>query len=468
MEGSMETEAPAPARQAGGPARRRKRRQGRSLPLFVQIVALLVAGVMLAQLVNVVIVLSSPPPSPVRYQPGQVADLLAGTVGPGARPNLVLSHSKMPPPDGWEDPEEREYRTFLARMLQVRPDQARVVLRYAGSAPSGTSTSAVPPPMPRTVNPFRLPGEYSKFSAAVQRPDGTWLTARPRDDRWLQPWQKRLLLWFLGTALLVALLGYVFARRLTAPITKFAAAAERLGRNPHAAPLELEGPAEIGAAARAFNEMQERLQRYVEDRTAMIAAIAHDLRTPLTRLRFRLEAAPEDLRQRAVADIAEMEAMVAATLAFVRDATRPAIRDRLELRSLLESIADNMTDTRHDVAVEVGAPIVLSGDPVALRSLFANLLDNAVKYGRRAHVSARVEGKEAVVHVDDEGPGLPEKELKQVFEPFYRAEPSRNRDTGGIGLGLAVVRSIVNFHGGEIRLENRPEGGLRATVRLPL
>lgn len=160
--------------------------------------------------------------------------------------------------------------------------------------------------------------------------------------------------------------------------------------------------------------------------------------------------------------------MVAATLTFVRDATRPGIRERLELRSLLESIADNMSDTGHAVAVMPGEPIILSGNPIALRSMFANLLDNAVKYGARAHVIAQVDSGRAVVAIDDEGPGLAETELAQVFEPFYRAERSRNRDTGGTGLGLAVVRSIAHLHGGEVYLKNRTEGGLRAIVRLPL
>jgi signal transduction histidine kinase len=460
--------AEVPSRAANRQQRVEELRPRRALPLFVQIFALLVAGVMLAQLVNVVVVLSSPPPKPVRYELGEVADLLGGARALGASSDLVLAQVRVPPPDGWEDPEEREYRTTLARLLRVPADRVRVVLRYAGSAPSGRSTSATPPPRPRTVNPFRLPGEYSKFSASVRQPGGQWLVATPRDDRLLKPWQQRLLLWFLLTTLLVGLLGYLFARRLTAPITKFAAAAERLGRDPHAPPLALVGPAEIGAAAHAFNEMQERLRRYVDDRTAMIGAIAHDLRTPLTRLRFRLEAAPEELRAKAAADIVEMEAMVAATLAFVRDATRPGLRERLELRSLLESIADNMVDTGQDVSVEAGEAIVLSGNPVALRSLFANLLDNAVKYGRRAHVSAKVEDGQALVFIDDEGAGLAQGELVQVFEPFYRTERSRSRDTGGIGLGLAVVRSIAHLHGGEVHLENRREGGLRACVCLPL
>jgi two-component system OmpR family sensor kinase len=257
---------------------------------------------------------------------------------------------------------------------------------------------------------------------------------------------------------------------LTAPIRAFAEAAERLGRDPQAPALTLEGPAEIGGAARAFNDMQERLRRYVEDRTTMIGAIAHDLRTPLTRLAFRLEAgAPEELRAKAAGDIAEMEAMIAAALAFVRDAGRPAARELLELRSLLESIADDMAATGADVMVESGPAVVIHGDPVGLRRLFSNLIVNAVKYGGgRAWASIRQEGERAIVEVEDDGPGLPHVELDRVFEPFYRAERSRSRETGGIGLGLAVVRAVALAHGGEVSLENRHEGGLRARVILPL
>ena len=214
--------------------------------------------------------------------------------------------------------------------------------------------------------------------------------------------------------------------------------------------------------------MQERLRRYVDDRTAMVGAIAHDLRTPLTRLAFRLEAAPEELRAKAAADIAEMDAMISATLAFVRDATRPAVRERVELSSLVESVVTDMAETGSDAAFEGGGPLVVEADPVALRRAVTNLVVNACRYGTRARARVRREDGQAVVEVDDDGPGLPARELDQVFEPFRRAERSRSRATGGTGLGLAVVRAVVLAHGGEATLENRQEGGLRARIALPL
>ena len=191
------------------------------------------------------------------------------------------------------------------------------------------------------------------FKVGVHRADGRWLVVEPQPTWRPSAWQQSTMLWFLISTLALAPIAYLFARRMARPIALFAQAAERLGRDPRSPPLEIKGPAEIAVAVRAFNDMQERLARYVDDRTAMIGAIAHDLRTPLTRLRFRLEAAPEEVRGKMAADIAEMEAMISGTLAFVRDATRPAARTRLELSSLLEALADEMSETGLDVAVEV-------------------------------------------------------------------------------------------------------------------
>jgi signal transduction histidine kinase len=284
----------------------------------------------------------------------------------------------------------------------------------------------------------------------------------------LSDWQQRVVLWFALSALAMSPITWIFARRLSRPIQVFADAAERLGRDPRAPPLELKGPSEIAVAARAFNDMQQRLQRYVEDRTAMVGAIAHDLRTPLTRLRFRIESLPEDQRTKYAGDLDQMEEMIAATLAFVRDASRPGERTPLELSSLVESLCDEMSETGADAEVERGDKVVLEGDPMALRRLIANLLENAVKFGGRARARVYRDAGHAVVEIDDDGPGIPAQEAEKVFEPFYRREPSRSRQTGGIGLGLAVVRSIARGHGGDVSLSNRAGGGLTARVELPL
>jgi signal transduction histidine kinase len=306
------------------------------------------------------------------------------------------------------------------------------------------------------------------FEVGVQQPDGSWRVVRPQAGFGLNPWQQRVVLWFLLSALAMAPVAYLFARRLSAPIRLFADAAERLGRDPRAEPLSLKGSAEIDVAVRAFNDMQQRLGRYVEDRTAMVAAIAHDLRTPLTRLRFRIENAPEDLRAKLAADVDQMEEMISAALNFVRDAARPSQRTPLELSSLLESLCDEMAETGADTQIDLGEKVVIEGDPMALRRLFTNLLENAVKYGGGAVTRVFRDNANAVVEIVDQGPGIPAEELERVFDPFYRREPSRSRQTGGIGLGLAVVRSIARGHGGDVVLINRTDGGLLARVTLPL
>jgi len=309
---------------------------------------------------------------------------------------------------------------------------------------------------------------FAPFRVGVRRPDGRWLIVEPQPSLHFNQWQLQTMLWFFLTTLFLSPIAYLFARRMARPIALFAQAAERFGRDPRSPPLAVSGPSEIAVAVRAFNDMQERLARYVEDRTAMVGAIAHDLRTPLTRLRFRVESAPEDLQIKMASDIAEMEAMISGTLAFVRDATRPAERTRLELSSLLESLSDEMSETGQDVVVERAERVVVDGDPVALRRLFNNLLDNALKFGRQARVRVYPSARFAVVEIDDAGKGLPGAALEKVFEPFYRAEGSRSRETGGIGLGLAVVRSIARAHGGDATLSNREGGGLTARVLLPL
>jgi signal transduction histidine kinase len=200
----------------------------------------------------------------------------------------------------------------------------------------------------------------------------------------------------------------------------------------------------------------------------MLGAIAHDLRTPLTRLAFRLESLDEADRVRLRADVAEMEAMVQSTLGLARADSQPVQRQRLELGSLVEKAAEDLAVTGRKVSAEALDRLVVDGDPVGLRRLFTNLLDNGESYGRQAHARAWRDGAMAVVDVLDEGPGLPAGEEEKVFEPFYRLERSRSRGTGGTGLGLSVARSIARLHGGDVVLSNRPGKGLRARVTLPI
>ena len=307
------------------------------------------------------------------------------------------------------------------------------------------------------------------FTAAARMSDGRWTVVASPPEPFPNDWQARVMLWFATCLVVIALAGYLFGRRITAPIRAFSDAAERLGRDPRQGGIPLRGPAEIGKAAAAFNRMQERLKRYVDDRTAMVAAISHDLRTPLARIRFKLEAAPEDVRAAVTRDVERMEEMIDAVLAFVRDASEPSRRERLDLRSLVEVAADDAAVAGPPLEVEGDeAPLIVDGDAPALSRLFGNLIDNAVKHGGGGAARVFHEDDHAVVEIADDGPGVPAADLERVFQPFYRAEAARTLTENGVGLGLAVARSIARAYGGDVVLIARSPKGLTARVTLPL
>lgn len=444
--------------------------QGRpTASLFGRLLVLVGASLLAAQLISVVLIFVLPPPIPDFYRLGEVEQALRGAqpVFNERRP-LVIRMSPKPPSAIVEGRMTMVIRARLAQDLGVPVDAVLI-----GGDHSPFSDRRVFRILRDRMAREGVSREehflVAPFALGIRQPDGQWKIVRP-EGFGLEPWQQRTVLWFVLSTLAMAPAAYLYARRISQPLKQFADAAERLGRDPRGAPLSLslKGTAEINVAADAFNDMQERLRRYVEDRTAMVGAIAHDLRTPLTRLRFRIENAPEDLRLKMAADIDQMEEMISAALTFVRDASRPGDRTRLELSSLLESLCDEMAETGADTEVERGEKVILEGDPVALRRLFANLLENAVKFGDRARARIYQVGGSAIVEIEDDGPGIPVEDAERVFEPFYRREPSRSRQTGGIGLGLAVVRSVVRGHGGDVVLENRPGGGLTARVHLPL
>ncbi len=309
-------------------------------------------------------------------------------------------------------------------------------------------------------------GDILKISYRLA--DGEWLNFMMLSPRVSPIWQSRFFLAFFVMALVVTLLSVWAVRRSTAPLALFAWAAERLGRDVNAPDLPEDGPREVHQAAKAFNDMQRRLRSLINDRTQMLAAISHDLRTPITRLRLRAEFVEDkEQRDKMLGDLEQMEEMIAATLAFARDDNANEPRKNLDLSNLVQSVCDDAADVGGDAACTGSQSLPFSGRPLALRRALANLVDNAVKYGERARVSLDATSKDFVITIDDDGPGIPEGELERVFEPFYRLETSRSRDTGGTGLGLAVVRSIIRAHGGEVSLSNRAQGGLRATVTLP-
>jgi hypothetical protein len=304
-------------------------------------------------------------------------------------------------------------------------------------------------------------------------PDIGWLNLRvemlpPR------PWHSETFLFAFALMTLTAGALTLWAvRRLTRPVRDLAAAAERLGRDVNAPPLPEGGPAEVATAARAFNTMAERIRRFVGDRTQMVAAIGHDLKTPITRLKLRAELLDDDEQRRKIlADLEEMEAMIGATLAFARDdaAAEPSVM--VDLAALCRTVLDEAADAAPDLAeaVTYDGPehLTVRARPVALKRALANLVGNALAYGAAARLTLAPGAKGQLrIVIEDDGPGVPEAELEGVFQPFRRLEASRNRETGGTGLGLTIARNILRAHGGDVVLRNRPAGGLAALITLP-
>ncbi|SUE43317.1 ATP-binding protein [Roseomonas gilardii] len=321
-------------------------------------------------------------------------------------------------------------------------------------------------------------GKGQALLVSLRLPNGDlWLNLRLRVPP-PRPWHSPTFLIAFGVMTVAAALLIVAAtRRLIRPVRDLARAAEALGRDVNAPPLPETGPLEVATAAHAFNTMAERIRRFVGDRTQMLAAIGHDLRTPITRLRLRAEFLEDDeQRRRMLSDLDEMEAMVNATLAFARDdaADEPSVP--LDLAALCRTVLDEEADARPEAedALTYTGPLRLTvrGRPIALKRALMNLVGNALKYGQAARI--RLEppsGRQNPVvrlFIEDDGPGVPEESQEAVFQPFRRLETSRNRETGGTGLGLPIARNILRAHGGDVTLENLPEGGLRAVVTLPV
>ncbi len=306
------------------------------------------------------------------------------------------------------------------------------------------------------------------FAASVALADGRWLNVVVEPPPGA-PWGLTFLLSFVLSAIGTAGVAVFMGRRIARPMRKLAAAASRLGRGEDVEPLAEVGPSDVRATVRAFNQMRERLDRYVRDRMAMLAAVSHDLRTPITSLRLHAELIDDaDTRRKMTGALDEMQRMTEDVLAFVRADLRREGTERVDLTALVESVIADLADLGHALSAEVSERIVVGGRPTSLRRAVRNLLENAAIYGGLATArTVRAEDGSAQVIIEDTGQGIPEDERERVFEPFVRLEKSRSRDTGGTGLGLAIARSIVRAHGGDIRLENRAEGGLRVTVQLP-
>lgn len=363
------------------------------------------------------------------------------------------------------DPAEREISALLAKRLGLPPGDVRIALNGGDRAR-----------LPEIRREIALYGGEEaadpfiagSFTLAIRQPGGGWRmitrVARNPDTLWNLTGRDTF---FIGLLLIIPISMW-FSARLTRPIRAFAASAERLGAGTQAPPVPIRGPTEIRMAAHSLNEMQARISRFVQERTSLMGAIAHDLRTPLSRLHFHLANAPETIRKAAEEEISQMEQMIGTTLDFVDNESRPRRMELLDLGMLVEGVVDDFADIGEDVSIAGSQSITISGDMILLKRLFTNLIDNAVKYGGTVSASVRREGPLAIVEIRDSGPGMTDDQIARAFEPFFRGEPSRNRKTGGVGLGLSIVQSAVTAHSGSVSLQRQEPGGLLARVTFPL
>lgn len=317
-------------------------------------------------------------------------------------------------------------------------------------------------------HPARRPREIEDLLISLRLVDGRWLNLNIHDYQRIPPWARPTLALLLAVLLLIGLAGYWSSRRLSRPMRQLADAAERLGLGQQVEPLAERGPREVRESIRAFNRMQERLQRNLSERSLMLSAVSHDLRTPITTLRLRAEyIEDEEMRERTLATLAQMENILNDTLAFARDEGRDQQHRRFDLAALLQTLCDDYADLGQQLACELPDRLIVNGKPSALQRALTNLIDNALRYGEQAGVELKQDGEEILIEITDNGPGIPEDKLEAVFSPFYRVEASRSEETGGIGLGLAIARMLVHAQGGTLHLYNRQPHGLRAEIRLP-
>ncbi|CAI8887688.1 MULTISPECIES: ATP-binding protein [unclassified Pseudomonas] len=306
------------------------------------------------------------------------------------------------------------------------------------------------------------------YAAVVQLVDGSWLSFIPPERSWGLEFGVRIVIVIALGLIATLLVAWVATRQLANPLQRFTRAARRFGTDLRAPPIKLEGPDEIRQAIIAFNTMQAQIQHFIAERTHMLASISHDLRAPLTRMRLRSEFMEDlDHQGKLIRDVEEMQSMINAALAFFREDTHREQTTAFDLSELLQTIVDDYRDQHINVDFDGPAHLVYEGRPLGIKRVIVNLLENALKYAQRPGIALKCDEYSICIEVSDEGPGIPEAALEQVFDPFFRLEASRNRDTGGVGLGLSAARAIVREQGGELTLSNRSGQGLLARVELP-
>jgi signal transduction histidine kinase len=452
---------------------------------------ILLGGLLAAQLLGAAILLSDRASAIYEASGMNAAQRIAGivrvldTLSPEQRrlilPALNTSSFRVAfsePPDAETDTDDESFASTRLRAVlrnALGPDRAlRVAVFADGAGPMG---SLQPPRAPRAgmmammmqhAPPFGGPPFGGAFTVQTQLLDGQWVSIAQRlpGESIALPWKLLVTLGVLLASVIV--LSLIAVRLVTRPLAVLGRAAEALGRDIERPPLVEIGPAEVRRTAQAFNTMQGRLVRFLRDRAQMLAAVSHDLKTPITRLRLRAELIDDSaLKANVVHDLEEMAGMTRAALDFLRDASAHEAAQPLDVNAMLESLQADAEAMGRDVKIEGAAAAPYPARPQALRRCVGNLIDNAVRYGKRARVRVRDDGKRLEIVVADDGPGIPPDKVEQVFEPFFRLDASRSRESGGVGLGLSIARDIARGHGGSLTLRNRPEGGLEAILSLP-
>ncbi len=464
--------------------------------LFGRLTLFLTGGLIIAQLLSAAILLQDRDQALYQAIGGHVAQRIAAivnlldTLDDETERRRLVTALDLPPTRlsldlPWQTetvPDERYHTTLFRALLKrqlgpERPFQLEI-------------NDDLPPPPPRPDRPPRFDPDRPPPPDRAERPprwrmhammmglrnfvvqvrlrDGATVTFQQTLPEDIIAWPARLLLILVVLLASVALLAAWAVRALTRPLTVLAHAAAELGRDIRHPPLPEIGPLEVQRAAHAFNTMQERLIRYLEDRNRILAAVSHDLKTPITRLRLRAELLEESpLREKFQADLDDMQRMAQASLDFLRSGEDAEPVASVDINALLDALREDAEDAGHEVQIHGLARQPLRCRLLALKRCLTNLVDNALKYGQRAEIKVMDRPDRLVLTIRDHGPGIPTTELERVFEPFYRLESSRSRDTGGTGLGLSIARNIARAHGGELILRNHPGGGLEAVLDIP-
>ena len=460
--------------------------------LFGRLLAATVCAVLLAQAVGLFLIAEERERFVRQWSAHELARRIADTtvalrpLGAAERAAQIERLSASSAPAHREDPgwagvrayPHPSHRSFVA--LPLPSDFARILeeqVRGALGPGYAVGVRATPDPAPPAI---AVPGLFlephaaaasgswgERYDVAVRLPEGEGVLFRVNRMPRGAPLPRHLL---VNLALLVVILVialYVAARNITRPLSALARAADSIGRDARQDPLPERGARELRHAARAFNTMQDRLRRYLDSRTRVLAAMSHDLKTPLTRLRLQVETLEDPpLQARIGRELNEMEAMVREALALFRGSEDGEVASPVDLNALLETVREEFAAMGGAVSVDGRAAQPLSARPQALKRCLTNLVANAIKFGSRADIEMQ-DGPVVAIRVRDRGPGIPDAELERVFEPYYRLESSRNRDSGGTGLGLTIARDIAQSHGGTLTLRNVASGGLEAELLLP-